>query len=420
MRLTFSGKVLMRGSPAWDAVLLGSVLVVPLCGCGEAPAPAPAERLDAAAVPVVESDSPSWRAESAWRVDSVPVVRIGVQDGAEAYQFFRLSDATRLADGGIVASNAGTGELRFYGPGGEFIRSAGGRGAGPGEFAEFSSMWLCPAPGDRLLVGDNGNDRVNVFTMAGDPVATFRLRPAGAGRPPVIVGCLGGGQMLGVAYPLGSTLQGDPGQVIEGLMDYVAVDLEGRVASTITRVSTRRRVVNEVDGITNYPFIPFDSGPEAAAGGGNVYVLTGGRAALEKWGVSGAPRALFVWRAPRQATAAVWDRYTETSLRHIDRDSRRRQYARFYARDLPLPDSTPALEELSVDHDGNVWARRYRLPWEEGSAWDVIDGDGTWLGTVEIPAGVTVFEIGGDYVLGRHTDVLGVQRLVIYRLTKGG
>lgn len=401
------------------ATLACAVLAPALWGCGEAPAPEPAERLDPGAAPVVESASPAWQGDSAWRIDSVPAVRIGVEDGAAPYQFFRLTDATLLDDGRIVASNAGSGELRYYGPEGRFMRSVGGQGAGPGEFGEFSSMWLCRAPGDRLMVGDNSNDRVNVFTVDGDYVETFRLRPAGAGRPPVIFGCLGDGRMLGAAYPLGSTLQGDPGQVIEGLMDYVAVDREGVVAATITQVSTRRRLVNEVDGVTHYPFIPFDPDPEAAAGGGAVYVLAGGRAAVEKWDVSGNPQALFVWRGRREPTEAVWDRYTESSLGHITRDNERRRYARFYARDLPLPDSTPALQELKVDADGNLWARRYRLPWEEGSEWDVVGADGTWLGTVEVPVGVTVFEIGRDYVLGRHTDTLGVQRLVVYNLSKG-
>lgn len=143
------------------------------------------------------------------------------------------------------------------------------------------------------------------------------------------------------------------------------------------------------------------------------------RIGVEEWDVSGNPQALFVWRGRREPTEAVWDRYTESSLGHITRDNERRQYARFYARDLPLPDSTPALQELKVDADGNLWARRYRLPWEEGSEWDVVGADGTWLGTVEVPVGVTVFEIGRDYVLGRHTDTLGVQRLVVYNLSKG-
>lgn len=222
-------------------MLVSSVLITALGGCGEpGPAPEQPDRLDSTTVPVTESSSPLWQGDAAWQIDSVPAVRVGVQDGPEPYQFFRLTDAIRLADGRLVVSNAGSGELRYYEPDGTFIRSAGGQGEGPGEFAEFSSMWLCRAPDNPLLVGDHGNDQVNVFTIEGEYVATFRLQPAGAGRPPVIVGCLEGGQMLGVAYPLGPTLQGEPGQIIEGLMDYVAVDQEGEVAATITRVSPHR------------------------------------------------------------------------------------------------------------------------------------------------------------------------------------
>lgn len=115
---------------------------------------------------------------------------------------------------------------------------------------------------------------------------------------------------------------------------------------------------------------------------------------------------------------AVWARYVEMSLQDISSDNSRRQYARFYAQDLPLPDSTPALRALEVDAEGNLWAERYRLFWEQESIWDVLDPEGAWLGTVELPENVDVFEIGSDYLLGRHRDELGVERLVVYDLVK--
>jgi hypothetical protein len=36
------------------------------------------------------------------------------------------------------------------------------------------------------------------------------------------------------------------------------------------------------------------------------------------------------------------------------------------------------------------------------------------------PPGVTVYDIGQDYILGRHVDELGVERVVVYGLDRGG
>ena len=47
-----------------------------------------------------------------------------------------------------------------------------------------------------------------------------------------------------------------------------------------------------------------------------------------------------------------------------------------------------------------------------------FDPDGRWLGTVEMPAGPRVREIGDDYVLGTATDELDVEHVRLHRLVK--
>lgn len=48
----------------------------------------------------------------------------------------------------------------------------------------------------------------------------------------------------------------------------------------------------------------------------------------------------------------------------------------------------------------------------------VLDPEGRVVGSVLLPEGLEVLEIGEDYVLGMHTDELGIQRIRRYALLK--
>ncbi len=68
--------------------------------------------------------------------------------------------------------------------------------------------------------------------------------------------------------------------------------------------------------------------------------------------------------------------------------------------------------------EGNVWVAEYRPPGHEQPRWLVFDGEYRMLGTVEIPPGFVVHEIGSDYVLGRARDEFDVEHIRLYDLIK--
>lgn len=406
-----------------DKIALAIALGCALSACGAGEDTAGFEVQDSSGIRITLSSSPQWSGEGeAWRVDPVPALRVGVQDGAPEYEFFGLSGATLLSDGTLVASNVGSSELRFYSPEGDFVRAVGRHGAGPGEFGQFSSLRVCPMGRDRLAVEDAANNRINVFDQAGEYVRSFRLEAAAesGGRPAQVVGCLSEDLLLGLSYPGGGILRGNPGDVIEGEVHYVAVDTTGGIAAELARVATRPRFVNEAEGIIHYPYIPLSPEPLSASGHGSLYLSRDGRASVERRDARGELTSLARWTgADREAIPSIWSRFVDESLAEIQRENTRRRYARLYAQDLPLPDSTPALQELILDAEGHLWAERHRLPWITAHLWDVLDPEGRWLGAVELPAVADVFEIGRDYVLAREVDELGVERLLMLRLVKG-
>lgn len=78
--------------------------------------------------------------------------QIGVVDGAQEYQLFRVTGATRLSGGRLVVANSGTSQLRYFGSDGEFLFSVGGYGLGPGEFRDLKGVYEVAA--DTILAFD--------------------------------------------------------------------------------------------------------------------------------------------------------------------------------------------------------------------------------------------------------------------------
>jgi hypothetical protein len=110
-----------------------------------------------------------------WRLSEAPILEIGVREGAEEYQFFRVGGSLRLPDGRIVVANTGARELRVFGADGGFLKTVGRDGEGPGEFRWPSRIRLLGA--DTLLVWDQSLQRVSLFDGEGRFLSMIPLRP---------------------------------------------------------------------------------------------------------------------------------------------------------------------------------------------------------------------------------------------------
>ncbi len=86
--------------------------------------------------------------------------------------------------------------------------------------------------------------------------------------------------------------------------------------------------------------------------------------------------------------------------------------------DWTYPTFKPALDDLQVDSEGNVWASSYRVDPARPAEWSVFDPSGRWLGQVETPPGLEIAEIGSDYIVGVWMDDLGVEFVRLYSLHK--
>ena len=87
---------------------------------------------------------------------------------------------------------------------------------------------------------------------------------------------------------------------------------------------------------------------------------------------------------------------------------------------MPSPAARPAYAALLVDPTGAVWLRPFRGSSEQDGPerWLVLGSDGRWLGSVEMPLGLVVREIGVDEILGVWTSELDVQHPQVWRLDR--
>ncbi len=120
---------------------------------------------DSAGIRIVENTTPLWQPGQEWRLSPEPVVDIGSVSAGEEYELFQVWSAVRLSNGSIAVVNGSSQELRFYDADGRFVRVAGRRGGGPGEFQNV--RWMHRMPGDSLITYDFGHRRFAVFDSSG-------------------------------------------------------------------------------------------------------------------------------------------------------------------------------------------------------------------------------------------------------------
>jgi hypothetical protein len=163
---------------------------------------------------------------------------------------------------------------------------------------------------------------------------------------------------------------------------------------------------------------PFGRATVLAIGADRVFIGTGEAFEIQAYTLAGQPQQLF--RAPsedlsirREHVAA----YLDSRLAIVD-DSIKPRLRREIP-EMPLPEAFPAFSELHVDLHGDLWVRHHRRPGERTDRWSVFNPAGAIVATPGVPAGVRILEIGADYILGVHTDNLGVETLRMHHLTRG-
>jgi hypothetical protein len=381
-----------------------------LGACSET-APAPIVERDSAGVRIVESLDPQWGEVPAWDIGTEPMTVIGVAEGREAHQLYRIAGATRLSDGTVVVANAGTHELRAFSESGEHRWSAGRQGEGPGEFQSLT--WMHRIEGDSLLSFDQRLDRLTIYDGSGNLVRSFKVggsNDVGAfPRLPLHGGRLfASARTLFQASQLESGVRRDSAQGLMFSMTGELLDTVGVFPGTDTYLETDGRSITVVE-------YPFGRSTYYAASGSQLYVGDNAAYEIRTYSPRGVLERVIRRRGVEKAiTGTLLKDRIEEILEGIESDGYRRRVEQIYD-DLPTREGRlPAYSEIAADTDGYLWVREYPEPGELGNAWDVFGPGGRWLGSVQMPADLDVLEIGIGYVLGVWESELGVEQIRLY------
>lgn len=406
-------------STASVAAALGLAVV----GCGPG-APAAVTVTDSAGVTVVSSTVPRWRDDTSWRLSEQPQVEIGGEDVAEEYQLYGIAGVLELEDRRIVVGNRGTHEIRYYNAQGRFLGSVGREGAGPGEFAELSSIERFGP--DSLLIWDPSNYRYAVLDVEGNFGRHFRFQSDTAG----IVFRPGDDQIVFADRTFLARQVIDwgslPAGVVRPTAHYYRFDPSGQLLSHVIAVPFQpmKRQQTETGSYTMQEVL-FSQSTRMAAGDTVFWVGTADDYVLREYRYDG--RLLREIRIagfePTPLTDEMFQAVLQRRLDRIDAMSGLRpsalQAIRRNLRTMPVVEVLPPYRSVLLDAEGNLWVEHYPPPGEEHAKWDVFDGEGAWLGILTLPPRFEVREVGADYVLGVWIDDLDVEFVRQYGLIKG-
>jgi hypothetical protein len=304
-------------------------------------------------------------------------------------------------------------EVRVFNGDGEYVRSIGRLGEGPGEFSRPEKIGFV---GDTLWVLDSRAERVHFF-LDGDFVRVLPLPPVRDLRPDRFsraIGVIAGPRVLispdAMTYGHPPVLE-EPGLLLtymEGSFDTLAtinVDYVGGFAI--------RRSGGEIEAVRPFPQ-PFSPATEwAISPGGGSVVLAGGPTDPERSDsvflveVSADGDTLLDLRHPFQFQE-IPDRSIDSIVAEIagDRFSDSEVRSATY-----LPSYYPPVTELIVGEDGTAWIARETLP-NRAQQWEVFSSEGTRLAEIVTPPGFEVMWTDGNVVWGLVLDELDVPYLV--------
>ena len=350
------------------------------------------------------------------------VFRFGGPDAKAPYDFSATPRLVVDSAGFIYARIASDASVIVFRPDGQFVRSIGRKGAGPGEFQVASAHGLI---GDTLWVTNWPTPRMSLFRKDGTHLAT-RLTPFDVGQqsstaPIGISGWLAGGR----AYVLLDALILEAGArvpVLIGTRDMRGLD-------TVAMIPASRGL--SVAGVGSWAFAPMPSSPQVAISSMRSEF------AIAEWDrakpgtvtmsvVSGDGRER--WRRELQLAAEPVPSRVRDSLLALglakarpQLDAARRRGTmlgasneRLVEEGLDLPTHYPPVRSLVLGLDGTVWLERFG----EGRTgqWLVLGRQGQSLFQVQLPASLEVQQASATDVWGTDRDELDVSYLVRFSL----
>jgi len=363
-------------------------------------------------------------------------LRLGQAEGPGTAQFSDIGAVGVDASGQLLVADRGASTIHVFTDEGEFVRSIGREGTGPGEFAPLSHIWV---GAEELLAlgGGSGPPILSLFTTAGEFIVA---RPTGTRYGASIAPLGQSGRFWIIQLRQPTDLRSlEPGALHAesiGIARFRPAD--GALYQPFLEFPDAAQIVAPLGQQTAGPM--FDPIPATAVDShGRIYRTTGDRYAVEVFDSDGALLGRFGREYAPGTVRQEWlDAYAESVRAHyrtLPASRRRSQELRRFAEDrvrLMRVTAVPPTDRLLVAPDGACWVERRDLapePWRReltvvigsdapaASTWDLFDASGRYLVTVELPAGFEPHHVTEESVVGVLSSGPGAAYVVRYRLS---
>ena len=399
------------------ALLFAIPVILASSGCQDSvmPNPPASQVRDSAGIQIVENARPADDSRLSWRIGSEPTVSIGEVTGEEAYLLHGVEDGEILPDGRVVIANTGTSELRVFDATGVHQATWGRAGEGPGEFTALGGVgsW----PGDSIVAWDARARSIAVFDSEGTLGRSFVLEgDARPGEPRMV---LSAGTVLGRDASSGNV----PDYRREELT-YTLRDGDGSALVSLGIHPGREWYLNMEGQFPVMGVLPFSRSVHEASWGEGVILAPDDHYEIRVHDRTTGALARIVRReyTNRAPIREEVDQAIDEALGRTNLTGDQLEWTREGYKGMPLVESFPAFRTLLTDALNHLWVREATLPGMERPAplWTVFDPEGRVLGFIETPDGLTILEIGTDYILGHATDDLGVESVQVWPLDRSG
>lgn len=388
-----------------------ALVLVAGVGCGRDDGAKSVVLQDSAGIRIVESLAPS--APGSIVVDTVPVFDIGGEAGGAETEFISpIASAIRLADGRIVASGWAMTNFKVFDSRGRWLATVGRVGGGPGEFQGLG--WIYRGLVDTIVTFEPGHQRLQLFDASGKFVRlTTPKMPANQANPTVEAIFHDGTMLVSTRMPDSAT------STDRTFRNRVAlnrlVPATERYDSLLGYLS--RPVIRHPQNGWSMGGLLFEPGRSFAAGGSRIALTTGDRFEVAVFDLTGT-LVLVIRR--RVDPVSVTDEERETAAReHVTWvDSTIRDRLRSDLLAASTSGIRPPIDEIRFATDGKLWVRYGERRLNDSPPMAVFDTTGRWETDVEIPKGITINEIGADYLLGSLKDDDGFYHIRLYRIRR--
>lgn len=365
-------------------------------------------------------------------------LKVGAEDGSEEETFGSLNTVLGMPGGGLLVHDYQAEAIRLFDAQGAYVRTIGGRGAGPGEYQQVNGITFLSD--GRIAVWDATGGRLNVYTPTGDFIYTNRMPIQGWFSQNILHVDTAG------ALYVRAILERDPSDFTKSKTGFIRMSDSAVVRDSIPLVrfgeETPPLTARSTDGrsmtATSVPFQPStyvrmrpDGGQASGAGDPYRFYLVGGSLAKPI-------------RVDRE--------HPPVPVSELEASQRREQIERNMKRLNPswtwtgpgIPSTKPAYRNLEVGNDGRIWVLLsmpaepipeaelppvrapsgggpppVRITTREPNVYDVFSPSGMLLGRVGLPPRTRLYAMSGDTVWGVQRDSLDVEYAVRMRIQPG-